>query len=369
MIQMSAFATLFIILVISIGKPILSSDSKSYLFSCDNPDCFYAISKCVNSIRFSCFGPNCKECVQSYSSCNQNCTNDLFYNIEHLKSQQVADYQTCDPNNFIQASACNLYCRSNNYHESDCVYKQQSAICKCSNKISNYPKHKEKATNKSIELDYRSTRITKKFSIRLVHQINETECAASDFKLLANSNQIVSNCYSNGIMIFDSFNLTLVRKISFFNGVVFSTLALLNNQNIAAGAEEITEQPGYTIRIYDTHDGSLIRILYGHRRAITSLNNLSMNELVSTSEDCTIRLWNIDDGTIISQIDEKFEIYSSIVFTSVDEDSKFKIAYSGWSGLIHIRNIRDGQRYYSIWWLRWFCKRLEYDQLSFIGVV
>jgi WD40 repeat protein len=54
----------------------------------------------------------------------------------------------------------------------------------------------------------------------------------------------------------------------------------------------------WTIKIWNTNNGTLKRVLIGHARGILGLATLTNGDIASGSDDGIIKIWNSNDGTL-----------------------------------------------------------------------
>jgi WD40 repeat protein len=80
-------------------------------------------------------------------------------------------------------------------------------------------------------------------------------------------------------------------------------LTLLGNGDMVSGSYD------NTIKIWNTEDGTVTRILTGHKNLISALKILKNGDLVSSSPDCTIKIWDVENGTIKKNITENAAVY------------------------------------------------------------
>jgi WD40 repeat protein len=65
-----------------------------------------------------------------------------------------------------------------------------------------------------------------------------------------------------------------------------SALTILQNGDLVSGSDDST------IKIWNPNDGTLKRTLNGHTGWVRSLTTLPNGDLVSGSDDCRIKIWN-----------------------------------------------------------------------------
>ena len=66
----------------------------------------------------------------------------------------------------------------------------------------------------------------------------------------------------------------------------------LSNGDLVSGSED------YTINIWNIVDGTVKRTLHGHKNHILALQELDNGDLVSGSKDGTIKVWDVKNGTV-----------------------------------------------------------------------
>jgi WD40 repeat protein len=110
---------------------------------------------------------------------------------------------------------------------------------------------------------------------------------------------------NNLILIIDCNNdFKCIKRIDCHNAKIYSIIDL-PKQHLFAG-----HNTG-CIKVYNITDGyKYIKTLTGHMDLVTSLlYNNRYNVLLSGSEDCTIKVWNVNDYHCIKTIENKSKIY------------------------------------------------------------
>ncbi|RMZ98100.1 serine threonine kinase, partial [Brachionus plicatilis] len=69
------------------------------------------------------------------------------------------------------------------------------------------------------------------------------------------------------------------------------TLVVLQNGDLASGSED------RTIKIWNLENGSVKMTLKNHSSWVRTLAVLQNGDLVSGSEDSTIKIWNLENGS------------------------------------------------------------------------
>jgi|GEM_PF-1779656 len=92
-----------------------------------------------------------------------------------------------------------------------------------------------------------------------------------------------------------------------------------------------------TIKLWNIQDGSCIRTMEGHSDVVTSVVTIDEKRLASASKDKTIKLWNIQDGSCVSTM----EGHSDVV-TSVAAINEKRLASASDDNTIKLWNIQDG---------------------------
>jgi WD40 repeat protein len=78
---------------------------------------------------------------------------------------------------------------------------------------------------------------------------------------------------------------------------------------IVSGADE------GNLKIWNTLNGSLVRILHGHTDIVTCIAfNVDGTKLVTGSDDKTVRIWNTEDGSLIRTIEGHESALLSVSF-------------------------------------------------------
>lgn len=98
------------------------------------------------------------------------------------------------------------------------------------------------------------------------------------------------------------------------------------------------------IKIFNTESGSLIRTIEGHTNTILSVSfSHDGNQIVSTSNDKTIRTWDTDSGNLL----HIFEEYSTPVSATFSPDGK-QIVSTHSDGTVKIRDTETAEPFFSL---------------------
>lgn len=95
-----------------------------------------------------------------------------------------------------------------------------------------------------------------------------------------------------------------------------------------------------TIRLWNIEDGTLIHKLLGHQ-SLTSGMQLCGNILVSGNADSIIKVWNIDEGSCIYTLSGPNRHTSAV--TSLQFIYDDLIASSSDDGTVKLWNVKDGK--------------------------
>ncbi len=122
----------------------------------------------------------------------------------------------------------------------------------------------------------------------------------------------------DGIKIWNTTTRTLTNYFLQNQSVGF--VKVLKNGNLAATT------PNFTVTIINPLNGSIIRILKGHKGNVIRVCELNNNYLASASQDKTVKIWNITTGLVVKTLNGHNDSVSSVailkngylVSTSID---------------------------------------------------
>ena len=122
----------------------------------------------------------------------------------------------------------------------------------------------------------------------------------------------------DGIKIWNTTTPNLTNY--FFKDQNVGFVKVLKNGNLAATT------PNFTVTIFNPLNGSIIRILRGHKGNVRRVCELNNGYLASASEDKTVRIWNITTGLVVKTLNGHNNPVSSVailkngylVSTSID---------------------------------------------------
>ncbi len=104
-----------------------------WITSCRPDICLNALNKCIDSNCFTI--DQCKHCVIDESINCAQCAIELF-NEKHLQNINETSYLICDPNDNVQVTGCQLYCRGKLFSNGHCERVENFPVCKCEENFS-----------------------------------------------------------------------------------------------------------------------------------------------------------------------------------------------------------------------------------------
>ena len=97
-------------------------------------------------------------------------------------------------------------------------------------------------------------------------------------------------------------------------------MLLLDANRLVSGSDD------KTIKIWNVEDGTVKRTLTGHTHYVNALKGLDNGDLVSGSEDGTIKIWDVGTGLVKKEMDvdtriNSFEMLQNGDLVSASEES------------------------------------------------
>jgi WD40 repeat protein len=112
--------------------------------------------------------------------------------------------------------------------------------------------------------------------------------------VLLNNGDLVCGLEHGSIIIWDLDNEIVKKKIYVHSNHVIK-LELLRNGDLVSGSTDYKDK---TITIWNINDGNVKRTLTGHTSNVCALKELHNGDLVSVSDDKTMKIWDVESGTI-----------------------------------------------------------------------
>ncbi len=147
-----------------------------------------------------------------------------------------------------------------------------------------------------------------------------------------NSGMVVSASADKTIRVWNESTGQLVVNLVGHSDSV-GGLALLDETSLVSGSKEII--------IWNTTDWSMVKMLKGHTGLSYGLAVLLNNCLASGSHDSTIKIWDLNSGTILREM--KATGPSSVVYNIVLLKNKSQLASSYWDGVIRVWDYDTGR--------------------------
>ena len=98
---------------------------------------------------------------------------------------------------------------------------------------------------------------------------------------------------------------------------------------------------GNKIKVINAEDGSLLYALEGHTKEVMSLGfSKDGKKMISSSKDCTVRVWDVETGTMLSLFNNEDGYFDNCVLFS--DDGKRVVSATGWGCAIKIRDAENG---------------------------
>ncbi len=148
----------------------------------------------------------------------------------------------------------------------------------------------------------------------LLSEVNNS--AVFSLEILTDSN-IVSGHADGSIKIWNGTTFELITTLKVHSDTVYALAILPNSSSIVTGSLD------KSIKIWKSKDSyELIAILNGHNNSVLGLAVMANSNLVSCSQDTTIKLWNSTSFKLISKQRNENNIFVSIL------RSKYKKMFS-----------------------------------------
>ncbi|RNA35750.1 WD-40 repeat-containing [Brachionus plicatilis] len=288
-------------------------NSRYWLISCTLSGCSFAFSSCMN-----CYGERgCKSCISlSKPECSV-CADDI-YNKDDLETIDGNEYLICDPGDPIQSKVCHLYCRGQYAQSGQCVRVNNLPICKCSSESEstsspNIPSINFNGTVKlNIPISGYYQRILPLPNGDLVRGSRRNLIEIWDLQkgiIKRNLTSVYSWPWVFGLLsnVWDLkiTNGDPLKRIIQTNDS-FVCLTVLKNDDLAI----VQYRNSYDIIIRDSQNGLIKNKLVGHLSTVYQIIELSNGNLVSYSNDKTIKIWNISNSSVIKSITHVMSVRS-----------------------------------------------------------
>ncbi|CAF0716253.1 unnamed protein product [Brachionus calyciflorus] len=374
---------------------VLNQLNAYWLGTCIKANCEDALKLCNG-----CYGEHgCKSCVSSLNLECIECVNDI-YNKNDLDIIGSAAYMICDSQDSLQVNACHLFCRGQYIKTGNCIDNQNIPICQCNNnqqttigtKLATLSSSSTTTTTKTktspyiLNLDFKS-----KLNVSFQHgnypilslpngdllrssdmniQIWDTEKGVIKrnltssiihpwlLGLLSNGDLVATygGLLMNQILVWDM-NETSKEPVKRILETHFpmGCLTVLKNDDLAFGPffNRGNEEDTLDIMIMDSKNGLIKQRLVGHSKIVRQLIELSNNRLVSCSDDKTVKVWNLLNGTLIHNLQHPERVESVALLKNG------QLACGLYNGHIHIWNIDDGTYVRTIFISKYPTERLK----------
>ena len=132
----------------------------------------------------------------------------------------------------------------------------------------------------------------------------ETGGLITSVALAQDDDLLVSGCEDGSVTVWSMMARKRVHTMIGHQDRVTSVEFTSDSRQVVSGSYDTT------IAVWDVENGALVRMLNGHKDVVTSLTVSSRGHLLSSSDDCSIKIWNIDFRTdavansIINSVEE-----------------------------------------------------------------
>ncbi|RNA24788.1 serine threonine kinase [Brachionus plicatilis] len=116
---------------------------------------------------------------------------------------------------------------------------------------------------------------------------------------------------------------------------IFQCLTVLKNDDLAIGQEFLSDN--FDIVIRDSQYGSIKHRLVGHKSRVLQITEMENGNLVSCSDDRTVKVWNVKYGVILNSITHTNALRSFMFL-----NNGFLVS-SLWDGTINIWNLETNK--------------------------
>ncbi|RNA06326.1 WD-40 repeat [Brachionus plicatilis] len=287
-------------------------------------------SETAFSLCWNCFGERvCKSCI-SFNKWECSTCADGIYNKENLEKISGNHYLICDSMDSIQSRVCHLFCRGQ-YSQSDNIIKNASlnlvfiAFTSFTSTLSTITK--ESTTTTSTQAVHFNGTVKLNVSIsnsfqRILSLPNGDLIRGSEKNFIeiwdiekgvikgnltsAYSYPYVFSLLSNGDLVAAYFFIwdlkttssEPLKRIMQAEEKIFC-LTVLKNDDLAVGQ---FGSKNFDIVIRDSQEGNIRNRLVGHKNTVFQIIEMENGNLVSCSDDRTVKVWNVKTGDILNSI-------------------------------------------------------------------
>ena len=266
--------------------------SKNWINNCDIATCKIAIGQCAGN----CYGyAECKNCLINRDEICSTCADDIF-DPQSMLSINGNNYLYCDQFDFFQNNVCKMYCFSNNRMRGECKKVQSVTGCICYDNFSGF---------------LRATINTSQYLKAVATNGNEFAVGASNGQI------IIFNSYGNQLGSFSTVSGSIINSLAYLNNNdilvtgSFGTRLYSNNGNLKI---VYSSEPGLAVAVLKNGDvafsvGKTIYInnwssstpkltINGHTSNVRALLVYPSGDLISGSDDQTVKVWNVLNGSL-----------------------------------------------------------------------
>ncbi|MDO4575347.1 MAG: WD40 repeat domain-containing protein [Planctomycetia bacterium] len=158
-------------------------------------------------------------------------------------------------------------------------------------------------------------------------------CPPDCVRFTHDGKKIVACCLQNGtILVFDVETKTLTETYHAGKGQFYALAISPDDQYLAVGGTDTN------IYVVSLETGETVRQFSGHTKVVNSLVFLSNDQLVSGSQDGTLRIWSLK-----SRKSRHFTLPTEVRMVVVSPDGKY-LACGGNDGVLRILRPQDGEQ-------------------------
>ncbi|KAH3903435.1 tRNA (34-2'-O)-methyltransferase regulator RTT10 SCDLUD_001074 [Saccharomycodes ludwigii] len=138
-------------------------------------------------------------------------------------------------------------------------------------------------------------------SLKIIPTTTDIENIDNKEKVLVNAGTVMG-----GILIWDCYLEKLIHNLKGHEGSIFDVVTSANTKLVASCSDD------RTIRLWDNdfRSGKELSVAFGHSARIWKLKFINNDtQLISTSEDCTVKVWDIRQDTHELVLQKTYEVH------------------------------------------------------------
>lgn len=187
--------------------------------------------------------------------------------------------------------------------------------------------------NKVLKINTKTMAIDKKF------MCNERSIlySATLFPISHEVTLVASGTVLGGVVVWDLLSGKILYNFTDHEGSIFGVTFSQDGSKIISCSDD------RSIRLYDLKTGKALATGWGHLARIWDLHFYDDSTIISVSEDCTARIWSIDDDTLQTIQVLEGHLGRNVWCASIEYDSKV-LATGGGDGRIRLWDLEQKQK-------------------------